>query len=117
MNTQQHSPLFSLSVTTDEQLRDLLVVILVGSGFQRAPGAFWVLHLFLLCPEHWHGSQCVVEKLRLHEGGIPMVEREAHGRSFLGPRRTCTLGVCLRVCELRAVGKAECCGLPSTILL
>lgn len=46
-----------------------------------------------------------------------MVEREAHGRSFLGPRRTCMLGVCLRVCELRAVGKAECCGLPSTILL
>lgn len=47
----------------------LLIVILVGSGFQRA---FRVLsghlHLFLLFPEHsWHRSQCTVEKLRLEE--------------------------------------------------
>lgn len=62
-------------------------------SFRWASGAFWVLHLFLLCPEHsWHGSQCVVEKLRLHGGGIPMVERKARGRAFLGPQRTCALG-------------------------
>lgn len=50
------------------------------------------------------------EKLRLYGGGPPKAEGEAHGRSFLGPQRTCVLGVCLRVCELRAVGKAECHG-------
>lgn len=39
-----------LSVTTGKQLRRLLIVILVGSGFQQAPSAFWVFAFIAAVP-------------------------------------------------------------------
>lgn len=37
-------------MTTGKQLRRLLIVILVGSGFQQAPSAFWVFAFIAAVP-------------------------------------------------------------------
>lgn len=122
---QQPSALFSLlrfcpwSGTLSDNWQAvpwLLIVILVGSSFQRAPGAFWVFAFVSAVPRAqlaWvpvrGGGKLRPPRRRTTTDG----SRGEHGRGFLGPQRTCVLGVCLRACELRAVGTAERGGLPS----